>query len=151
MSGTVVPPRHRHRVRVALGVMLALFTLALLIACASVDWLFEWNAGPVRLVIDGTEYGSIDPRSLTESSKVLIGLGVGLAALMLLVVLPLALLVGLAGLLIALVIGLGVPLLLLFVVVAIALSPLWLLVLFGMWLWRRSASSPAAHAAKMAG
>jgi hypothetical protein len=151
MTGNVSMPRPRYRLRALLWVTLALFALALLIACASIDWLFEWDAGPVRLVIDGTEYGSIDPGSLTESSKVLIGAGVGLAALVLLVVLPLALLVGIVGLVVALAVGLGVPLLLVFVVVAIALSPLWLLVLLGVWLWRKSASSTSARAAKMPG
>ncbi|HJV59881.1 MAG TPA: hypothetical protein VJ743_02990 [Albitalea sp.] len=151
MMNTIPTRPVRRRGRAWLWAFLVLFVLGLVVAAACIDWVFEWDGGPLRVVFDGVEYGGLDIASLSDVDKLALGGGIALAALALLIAVPLVLLVAAACLAMGLILGLGIPLLLVALAAAIVLSPLGLLLMFVVWLWRKSASPAAPRAAKMAG
>jgi hypothetical protein len=141
----------RRRAPVWLWVLAAVALLSILIVSSLAVWLVELDSAPIRIVIDGTEHLSFDLSTLSTADRVGIAIAAVVTLTVALLVVPFALLIGLAGLVIGLVFGLGVPLLIVLLVAALVLSPLWLLVALGWWLWRRSASPAGAPAAKIPG
>ena len=129
-------PRRRGGVWVWLLCALALLPVGI----ALVAWLHGWDASPVHVVIDGVDEWSLDPGALSGSEKIGIALALIGALAVVAVVVPMVVLIALAAAAFGLVIGLGVPLLVLALVAAALLSPLLLLLVFGLWLWRRAAA-----------
>ena len=133
---------------VVFALLLALLVL-LVTAAALVSWTVDLEALPVHVVIDGEEVWNFDPSLLGLRPWMIVGaLLAGL--LMVVVVVPVALAVAFVALAIGLVFGLGVPLLLGVLIAGVALSPLFLLIALGVWLWRKSAAPPAAPTANIA-
>jgi hypothetical protein len=119
-----------------IGVLLALGTLA---GVAVVHWIGHWSAwAPVHVVIGGDDTWSFDPSVLGAMDPVTIVVGVLVAFLAIVVVVPFALTVAFVAVALGLVVGLGLPLLVAVLVAGAMLSPVLLLVWAGMWLVRRA-------------
>ncbi len=146
MSQPVPTLAPRRRAPTWLWVMLVMLSLSVLIVLSAFNWVSSFDGAPVHVVVEGHDAWGFDPGTLSLWDKSGILAAAVVAVFTVLVIVPVALLIGLAALLVALVLGLGVPLMGVLLVCALALSPLWLLVVFVWWLWRRS--TPATpHAA----
>jgi hypothetical protein len=136
-----VSPRRRWVLRVS-GVMLLFGLLGLVLAAAAL--LQAIDGTPIQLTIDGQTMA--EPFTLADWSTghwAWAVLGIAVAMLAVLVVVPLALVVAAIGVLIGLVFGLGLPLLVVALLAAVALSPLALL---GWLIWRAARPSPRVPA-----
>ena len=129
-------PRRRWVLRVS-GAMLVLCLLGLMLA--AVVLLQVLDGMPIQLTIDGQTMPQ--PLALAQWSNgqwLWAVLGITVAMLAVMIVVPLALVVAAIGVTVGLVFGLGLPLLIVAVLAAVALSPLALLA----WLvWRAVRSS----------
>lgn len=138
MSAT---PRRRWVLRVSGAVLLLCLLFVVLGAVVLLQLL---DGSPVQLTING--HTLAEPLALAEWSTgrwVWAVLGVAIALLAVLVVVPLALVLAAVGVVIGLVFGLGLPLLIVSLLAAVALLPLALLA----WLiWRAARPSPRVTA-----
>src|SRR5205814_1633907 len=85
----------RHRTPTWLWVAITLAALALLIVLSVFGWLNEYGDAPMRLVVDGTEYGFFDPSTLSVPEKLGVAFGVMLALVVAAIVVPVALVIAL--------------------------------------------------------
>jgi len=132
---------------VVLGVMAAIGVAVTALVVWALAGIVD---APISVVVNGTEHWPpMALGTLPPGHKVVLLLGLALAALALVVVVPVALLLGLGGALIGVVFGVGLPLLVALAVLALLVSPL---VLLGWGLWAllrpaRNASDASASAA----
>ncbi len=128
---------------VLLAALLALLMLALYQGLAQLPQM------PVNVVINGESVlDRFDIAALPPAHRVVLALGGAVAVLTALVVVPLALLAGLAAVVVGVLLGVGLPLALAGLLVAIALSPLVAVVALLVWALRRRPA--ATRAATMA-
>jgi hypothetical protein len=132
------PPPASRRYWPLMLVMLAVTALALLtVAWSAIDAL---GSMPVHITVDGEELvQGLDLASMPPAHRIVLAAVIVFALLAALVVLPVALLMALAGVVLAAFAVVGLPLLAAAAVVAVVLSPLWLL---GWLLWRALRPSP---------
>ena len=151
MNAVVPAGAARRRGAVGLWVALALVLAVLLVSAAAVGWIADSGLlTPVHVVIDGDETWSFDPATWSALHPVAVVIGLLVAFLVVVVVVPAALVIGFVALALGLVVGLGVPLLIVVLVAGLALSPLFLLVALVVWLVRKAAAPSAASAANIA-
>lgn len=134
-------PRRRWVLRVS-GAVLLLCLLGLVLGALALLQLLDGT--PVQLSING--HTLAEPLALEPWSGghwVWAVLGVAVALLAVLVVVPLALVLAALGVVVGLVFGLGLPLLIVALLAAVALSPLALL---GWLIWRAARPSPRVAA-----
>lgn len=132
------PSPRRPRSRWPLALLVLLLTL---LGVAALAWnvVGHMSMAPVNITIDGERVvDGLDLSAMPAAEKLVLALVVGLALMSALVVLPIALLMALAGVLVAIVAVIGLPMLVVLVVLAVLLSPLLLLVWLIWWALRPS-------------
>ncbi|HEV7914146.1 MAG TPA: hypothetical protein VGP22_10280 [Albitalea sp.] len=128
---------------------LALIAAALLTTLVVIGVVSSFDAQPLQVVIDGDEVFQGDLGALGAGPTALLVVGLLAALCVVLVVVPLALLVGGAAVVLSLLLGLGVSLLVIVLVPALLLSPLLLPIALVLWLRRRPGSATAPRAANI--
>jgi hypothetical protein len=106
LNATLPAPASRSRMPGWIWALVALFAVALIAAASIVGWVSAFDLSPVRIVIDGTEHISFDLAALSTGDKLAIAFGLLAALLVVLIVVPVALLIGLAAAAIGLVVRL---------------------------------------------
>jgi hypothetical protein len=128
-----IPTVSRRRTPLWLWVMLTLLALSVLITSSVFHWLVTLDHLPAQVVIDGKDVIAIDPDWFSGWNGVGIFASGVVCVFAVLLVIPVILLIALAGTLIGTVLGVVLPLIVVTIVLAVVLSPLWIL---GLVLWR---------------
>jgi len=105
---------------------------------------------PLHIVIDDDMSDGITINGLSAGGRALLAVGLGLLALLLVLLIPLVILLVVGSVAIALVCGIGAPLIVLALVLAVVTSPIWMV---GLLIWlaaRRRDSHRYAASATMA-
>jgi hypothetical protein len=105
---------------------------------------------PLHIVVDDDLSNGITINGLSEGGRALLVAGLGLLALLLLLLIPLVILLVAGSVAIALVCGVGVPLIVLALALGVATSPFWMVGLLVWLMLRRRDSHRAVGSATMA-
>jgi len=128
MNTVALTPRRAARWPWALGLLLVLAASAVAAVWLAISAI---HPVPFSVVVDGEQvFQGVDLAGMDPGHKLGLALVVAFALLAAMVVLPVALLLALAGVRVGVLTVVGVPLLVAFVVLAVVLSPLWI----GVWL-----------------
>jgi hypothetical protein len=149
MMNTVPTLAARRRTPTWLWLLLIVVMLSVLAVTMVLSWVGELDL-PTRVVINGTDYGFLDPTPLSVPATFAVACAIVLALMLALVLIPVALLVALAGVVIGVVFGVGVPLMAVALVLALLCSPVLLVGGLVWWIWSKSQVARPAPAANIA-